>query len=56
MALAALVNRGLGNQQIAADLGITVGTAKWHVSQVYEKLCVRNRAQAIAKARANQLV
>lgn len=46
-----LVSQGLGNQQIAAQLVITVGTAKWHVSQILEKLGVRNRAQAVARAR-----
>jgi LuxR family maltose regulon positive regulatory protein len=51
-----LVGQGLGNQQIAAQLVITVGTAKWHVSQIFEKLGVRNRAQAIAKARESNLL
>lgn len=46
-----LIGKGLGNQQIAEQLVITVGTAKWHVSQIFEKLGVRNRSQAIAKAR-----
>lgn len=51
-----LVGQGLVNQQIAAQLGITLGTAKWHVSQVFEKLGVRNRAQAIANARELKLL
>lgn len=51
-----LVSQGLGNQQIAAQLVITVGTAKWHVSQIFEKLGVRSRAQAIAKARELKLL
>jgi LuxR family maltose regulon positive regulatory protein len=51
-----LVSQGLGNQQIAAQLVITVGTAKWHVSQIFEKLGVRNRAQAIAKARESKIL
>jgi len=51
-----LVVQGLGNQQIAAQLVITVGTAKWHVSQIFEKLGARNRAQAIAKARESKLL
>jgi LuxR family maltose regulon positive regulatory protein len=46
-----LIGKGLGNQQIAEQLVITVGTAKWHVSQIFEKLGVRNRSQAVAKAR-----
>jgi LuxR family maltose regulon positive regulatory protein len=51
-----LVGQGHGNQQIAAQLVITVGTAKWHVSQIFEKLGVRNRAQAIARARESKLL
>lgn len=51
-----LVSQGLGNQQIATELAITLGTAKWHVSQIFEKLGVRNRAQAIAKARELKLL
>ena len=51
-----LVSDGHGNQQIAADLLITVGTAKWHVSQIFEKLGVRSRAQAIARAREFNLL
>ena len=45
----------LANQQIATQLVITLGTAKWHVSQIFEKLGVRNRAQAITKARQLKL-
>ena len=51
-----LVSQGLANQQIATQLVITLGTAKWHVSQIFEKLGVRNRAQAIAKARQSKLL
>ncbi|BEP65300.1 hypothetical protein GmRootV213_58540 (plasmid) [Variovorax sp. V213] len=51
-----LVSQGLGNQQIATQLVITVRTAKWHVSQIFEKLGVRNRSQAIAKARESSLL
>lgn len=51
-----LVGQGLGNQQIAAKLMITVGTAKWHVSQIFDKLGVRNRAQAVAKAREAKFI
>lgn len=51
-----MVGQGLGNQQIAEKLVITMGTAKWHVSQIFGKLGVRNRAQAIAKARESKLI
>jgi LuxR family maltose regulon positive regulatory protein len=30
---------------------ITVGTTKWHLNQIYGKLQVRNRTEAVALAR-----
>ncbi len=45
-----LVVNGRSNQDIADELVIAVGTAKWHVHNVLQKLGVANRAQAIAKA------
>ena len=46
-----LIVAGKSNQQIADELVITVGTAKWHVHNVLQKLGVGNRPQAIARAR-----
>ncbi|MGE5461856.1 MAG: LuxR C-terminal-related transcriptional regulator [Syntrophothermus sp.] len=45
-----LVMAGKSNQEIAAELIIGVGTAKWHVHNILQKLGVTNRAQAIARA------
>ena len=45
------VNLGLTNQGIAERLGITVSTTKWYLTQTFSKLNVRNRTQAIARAR-----
>ena len=45
-----LVVDGLSNQQIADQLGITVGTTKWHLNQIYQILSVSSRTQAIAEA------
>jgi LuxR family maltose regulon positive regulatory protein len=45
-----LVVAGKSNQEIAAELIIGVGTAKWHVHNILQKLGVTNRAQAIARA------
>ena len=42
---------GQSNQEIAGQLTISPGTAKWHVHNILQKLGVSNRAQAIAKAR-----
>jgi DNA-binding NarL/FixJ family response regulator len=42
--------RGLGNKQIAAALGISERTVKFHVSAVFAKLGVSNRTEAVARA------
>jgi DNA-binding NarL/FixJ family response regulator len=42
--------RGLGNKQIAAQLGIAERTVKFHVSSVFTKLGAGNRAEAVARA------
>jgi LuxR family maltose regulon positive regulatory protein/serine/threonine-protein kinase PknK len=39
------------NKQIASELGLTVGTVKWYMQQIFSKLAVRRRSQAIHKAR-----
>ncbi len=41
--VAALVARGYGNADIAAELFISAGTAKNHVASIQRKLAVRNR-------------
>lgn len=46
-----LIVAGKSNHEIAAELVISVGTAKWHVHNVLQKLGVNNRPQAIARAR-----
>jgi DNA-binding CsgD family transcriptional regulator len=45
------VNAGLSNQEIAVELGITVGTTKWHLHRIFTRLQVANRTAAAAKAR-----
>ena len=45
--LAALA-RGRTNTELAAELGISINTVKFHLRNLYEKLGFRNRAQAIA--------
>ena len=43
-----LVARGLSNKEIAADLGITTHTVKYHLAAVLEKLGVRSRTEAVS--------
>jgi LuxR family maltose regulon positive regulatory protein len=44
------------NGEIAHDLGITLGTAKWHLVQVFRKLEAKNRTAAAAKGRELKLL
>jgi len=46
-----LVADGLSNGEIAAQLFLAMGTVKAHVHNIYGKLGVRGRTQAIARAR-----
>ena len=44
------IAQGLGNQHIADELVISLSTAKVHVHRVLEKLDVKTRAAAAARA------
>lgn len=50
------VVEGCSNREIAQKLFVTVGTVKWHIWQLYRKLHVRSRVQAIARARELNLL
>lgn len=45
----ALLLEGKSNKQIAADLGIADGTVEFHLTNIYAKLQVGSRAEAILK-------
>ena len=51
-----LVAAGLWNQEIADRVGITVGTTKWYLNQIYGILNVSSRTQAVAEARRLKLL
>ncbi|MGR3615113.1 MAG: LuxR C-terminal-related transcriptional regulator [Paracoccaceae bacterium] len=40
--------KGLSNRELSKELLISTNTVKFHLSNIYEKLSVRNRTQAIA--------
>lgn len=46
-----LLADGLSNREIAEQLVVTPGTAKWHVQNIRGKLQARNRTHAVAQAR-----
>jgi two-component system nitrate/nitrite response regulator NarP len=48
------LSTGLTNRELSAELGISTNTVKFHLSNLYEKLSVKNRAQAIAFFYANR--
>ncbi len=45
-----LVAKGLSNKEIAAQLGLVVGTVKIHVANIFAKLGVSDRTQALVSA------
>ena len=51
-----LIAAGDSNAEIARALHISVGTVKNHAKNIYSKLNVHSRAQAIARARELGLI
>ncbi len=49
--LLALIAHGRSNQEIADQLGLTLKTVRNHVSNIFSKLQVADRAQAVLRAR-----
>ena len=50
------LSKGLTNRELSHDLDITINTVKFHLSNLYDKLSVKNRAQAIAFYYSSRLV
>lgn len=51
-----LLTEGRANKEIAAALGVTERTVKFHVTSIFNKLGAENRAQAVTIAHARGLV
>ena len=51
-----LIARGASNQEIAEELVFAVDTVKRHVYNIFSKLGVSNRIQALTRARALGLI
>ena len=47
-ALLEALSRGLSNRQLAAEFEISANTVKFHLSNLYEKLSISSRTQAVA--------
>ena len=46
-----LIAAGLSNREIAQELVIAIGTVKRHINNIYGKLGVHRRTEAVARAR-----
>jgi LuxR family maltose regulon positive regulatory protein len=51
-----LIAEGLSNQEVAARLYLSLHTVKVHARNIFAKLAVANRTQAVARARALGIV
>ncbi|MBA56903.1 MAG: hypothetical protein CMK89_20835 [Pseudomonadales bacterium] len=51
-----LLQSGLRNKDVAVKANISLTTTKWHLKNVYAKLNVSNRTEAVAKAREMNLL
>ncbi len=47
-----LIAKGKNNEEISKALFIGIGTIKWHINHIFSKLEVKNRVQAIEKAKS----
>jgi LuxR family transcriptional regulator, maltose regulon positive regulatory protein len=52
----ALVSSGMRNREVARKLGMTEGSVKWYMQQVYDKVGTRRRLQAVERARRFGLI
>lgn len=50
-----LMDKGLSNKEIAEELNVSLSTVKTHINNIYSKLQVKNRLQALELARAYEL-
>lgn len=56
LAVLELVAEGLSNSEIAERLVVTVGTVKKHINNIFRKLHVGSRTQAVARSRSLRLL
>jgi NarL family two-component system response regulator LiaR len=51
-----LLAQGYSNQEIAAKIFVSISTVKTHIQNLFEKLAVKRRIQAVEKARRLNLI
>ena len=51
-----LVSSGMRNGEVGRKLGMTEGTVKWYMQQVYDKVGTRRRVEAVERARQFGLI
>ena len=51
-----LIAKGLSNQEIAATLYVSVNTVKTHIANLFYKLEVKRRTQAVEKAKSLSII
>ena len=51
-----LLESGASNKELSRRANISLATAKWHLKNIYAKLDVGNRTEAVSKARQLQLL
>jgi LuxR family transcriptional regulator, maltose regulon positive regulatory protein len=51
-----LVGCGMRNREIGDRLGLSEGSVKWYMQQVYDKVGIRRRSQAVERARQFGLI
>jgi LuxR family transcriptional regulator, maltose regulon positive regulatory protein len=51
-----LICKGLSNQEIGAQLFVSLSTVKWHNQNIFDKLDVQRRTEAVARARELNLL
>ena len=56
MEILTMVSSGMLNREIGEKLGMTEGSVKWYLQQIYNKIGVRRRSQAVERARQFGLI
>lgn len=51
-----LIAQGLSNKEVGAQLHLAERTVKFHITIIFQKLAVSNRAEAVAKALRERLI